>query len=161
MDIHAHKDPAEAGTLRFFYRDRRPTRFGRIVNNATAWLAAHGLTPPILLTLQVVGRKSGALRSTVLVPAEVDGKRYLVSILGEGSEWVRNLRASGGRAFIKRGASRPVRLVEIPPEERAPILKEYCRVATSGRLHFPVPFDAPASAFAPIAAEYPVFRVDE
>jgi hypothetical protein len=51
-------------------------------------------------------------------------------------------------------------LTEIPPEERAPILKAYCEVATSGRHHFPVPATAPLAEFESIAADYPVFRID-
>ena len=81
-------------------------------------------------------------------------------MLGEGSEWVRNVRAAGGEAFIKRGRSRPVRFIEIPPNERAPILKAWCRVATSGRRHLPVSHDAPVSTFEAVAAHYPVFRID-
>jgi hypothetical protein len=29
-------------------------------------------------------------------------------MLGDGSEWVRNVRAAGGKAFVKRDQSRPV-----------------------------------------------------
>ena len=81
-------------------------------------------------------------------------------MLGERSDWVRNVRAAGGEAFIKRGRSRPVVLTEIAPQERAPILKAWCQVATSGRHHLPNPHDAPVSAFEEIAADYPVFRID-
>jgi hypothetical protein len=113
-----------------------------------------------LLTLQVKSRSSDRLCSTVLVVASHQGRRYLVSMLGDGSEWVQNIRAAGGAAFIKRGRSRPIMLTEIPPEERAPILKAWCQVATSGRQHLPVSHDAPVSAFEAIAADYPVFRID-
>ncbi|MGD0678444.1 MAG: nitroreductase/quinone reductase family protein [Polyangiaceae bacterium] len=160
IQVDPRKDPAEQGHLRHFYRDWRPTRLGRMVNGAWAWLCRMGLTPPILVALQVKGRRSGLLRTTVLVPAECNGGRYLVSMLGQGSDWVRNVRAARGEAFIKRGTSRPVRLTEVPPADRAPILKAYCRVATSGRHHFPVPYDAPVSAFDEIASQYPVFRID-
>ncbi|MGB7220789.1 MAG: hypothetical protein WBD07_18460 [Vicinamibacterales bacterium] len=51
-------------------------------------------------------------------------------------------------------------LTEIPPEKRAPILKAYTQVATSGRHHFPVAHTAPLSEFEGIAADYPVFRID-
>ena len=154
-------DPAErSGYLRFFYRDWRPTRLGKIWNGTFAWVSGLGLTPQILLTLQVKSWSSGRFCSTVLVVASYQGQRYLVSMLGNGSEWVRNVRAAGGQAFIKRGQSRPVMLTEIPPEERAPILKAWCQVATSGRHHLPVPHDAPVSAFEAIAADYPVFRID-
>jgi hypothetical protein len=113
-----------------------------------------------LLTLQVKDRSSGRLRRTVLVVAKHQGQRYVVSMLGDRSEWVRNVRAGGGGAFIKRGRSRPVMLTEIPPEERAPILKAWCQVATSGRHHLPVRYDAPVSALEAIAGDYPVFRID-
>jgi deazaflavin-dependent oxidoreductase (nitroreductase family) len=130
------------------------------VNGAWAWLSGLGLTPRALLTLQVKGRRSGRLRNSVLVVARHDGQRYLVSMLGEGSDWVRNVRATGGEAFVKRGRSRPVKLTEVPVSERGPILKTYCDVATSGRHHFPVPPGAPLSAFSAIAERYPVFRID-
>jgi hypothetical protein len=63
-------------------------------------------------------------------------------------------------AFIERGRARPVKLTEIPPQERAPILKAWSQVATSGRRHLPVAYDAPVTAFEAIAADYPVFRID-
>lgn len=155
------EDPAERnGCLRLFYRDWRPTGFGKIVSHALAWLSGLGLTPPLLAKLQVRGRSSGRLRTTVLVAATHQGRRYLVSMLGDGSEWVQNVRAARGEAFIKRGRARPVKLTEIPPSERAPILKAWCQVATSGRRHLPVPYDAPIAVFETIAKDYPVFRID-
>ena len=154
-------DPAERrGYLRYFYRDWRPTRLGRIVSGTYAWLSGLGLTPKILLTLQVKDRETGRLGSTVLAVANYEGQRYLVSMLGDHSEWVHNVRAAAGEAIIKRGRSRAVKLTEIPAEKRAPILKAWCQVATSGRQHLPVPHDAPVSAFEAIAADYPVFRID-
>lgn len=157
----APRDPAErSGYLRLFYRDWRPTRLGRLVNAALAWLSGLRLTPQILITLQVKGRRSGRLRSKVLVVACHDGQRYLVSMLGESSDWVRNVRAAGGDALVKRGRSRPVKLTEVPVSERGPILKAYCHVATSGRHHLPVPHTASVSEFDVIAERYPVFRID-
>jgi len=155
-----YHDPAELGHLRLFYRDWHPTRLGKLVTKTLAWVSGLGLTPPVLLTLQVRGRNSGLLRNIVLVAARHDGQRYLVSMLGDGSEWVRNVRAAGGKAFVKRGQSRPVQLTEIPAGERGSILKAYCQVATSGREHFPVSHDAPLSEFDAVAERYPVFRID-
>jgi hypothetical protein len=116
--------------------------------------------PSLLLTLQVKDRRNGRLRSTVLVPAQCKGEHYLVSMLGDGSQWVRNVRAAGGEAFVKRGRLRPIKLAEIPPEDRAAILRAWCQIATSGRKHLPVPHDAQISSFEAIAADYPVFRID-
>ena len=155
-----YRDPAERSYLRLFYRDWRPTRLGKLVTAALAWVSGLGLTPRILLTLQVRGRRSGRLHDTVLVVAKHDGQRYLVSMLGDGSEWVRNVRAAGGMAFVKRGRSRPVRLTEVPVRERGPILKAYCQVATSGRQHFPLSHNAPLAEFDALAERYPVFRIN-
>ena len=155
-------DPAERrGVLRFFYRNWRPTRFGRIWSRGFAWIAGLGLTPPILVSLLVRSRHDGHLCPAILVAANYQGQRYLVSMLGEASEWVQNVRAAGGAAFVKRGRTRPVRLTEIPPAERAPILKAWSLVATSGRKHLPIPPDAPTASFEAIAPDYPAFRIDE
>jgi len=153
-------DPAERGWLRYFYRNWRPTRVGRVWSRIFAWVSGLGLTPKILTTLQVRNRHNGRLNSTVLVAANHEGQRYLVSMLGNGSEWVQNVRASNGEALMKRGQTRRVKLTEIPTEQRAPILKAWCQVATSGRKHLPVAPDAPMTAFEAIAADYPVFRID-
>ena len=154
------EDPAErAGYLRYFYRGWRPTRVGRVWSRMYAWVSGLGLLPRILLTLQTKDR-SGRICATILVVATYQGQRYLVSMLGEGSEWVKNVRAAGGIAAIKRGRSQPVQLTEIPRDERASILKAWSQVATSGRHHLPVSHDAPISAFEAIAGDYPVFRID-
>ena len=155
-----YPDPAENTYLRYFYRNRRPTRFGQIWAQAWAWMSAHGLLPPILITLEVKDRHDGRLRSTVLAVGTYQGKRYLVSMLGVQSEWVQNIRASGGQAFLRRGRAYPVTLIEVPVDERAPILKAWSQTATSGRRHLPVPHDAPVSAFDTIALDFPVFRIE-
>jgi hypothetical protein len=49
----------------------------------------------MLATLQVKDRSNAQLRSVVLVAADYEGHRYLVSMLGDGSEWVQNLRWDG------------------------------------------------------------------
>lgn len=156
----APEDPAERGWLRLYYRNRRPTWFGRRSNQVWAWVTALGLMPPILTTLQVRDRRDGALRSTVLVPIVYEGRSYLVSMLGASSDWVQNIAAAGGQAILKRGRAQRVMLHEVPPEDRAPILRAWCQIATSGRKHLPLPYDAPEHAFARIAADYPVFRVE-
>ena len=111
--------------------------------------------------MQVKDRTTGLLHDTILVGASYHGQRYLVSMLGNGSEWVQNVRAAGGAACIKRGRSHPVRLTELPAEARTPILKAWCQVATSGRQPLPVSPQAPVAEFEAIAADYPVFRIDE
>ncbi len=157
---HPERDPAERGILRFFYHGWRPTRLGRIANRVMAWWSATGLPPSIQQTIEVRGRTSGKLRSSPIAIATLDGFRYLVSMLGPQSEWVRNVVAADGEAVLRHGRRERVRLISVPPEERAPVLREYVRIARSGRRHFPLKPGAPLSEFAAIADRYPVFRID-
>jgi hypothetical protein len=113
-----------------------------------------------MAVLEIRGRASGQQRSTPVVIASVEGTRYLVSMLGPGSNWVKNVEVTHGHAILRQGRRQSVRLVGVPPAERAPILREYVRVATSGRHHFPVAVGAPLSEFQAIAERYPVYRID-
>ena len=114
-----------------------------------------------MVSLETVGAKTGRRSSLPLVLADVGGARYAVSMFGERSPWVRNVRAADGRAVIRHGAPRDVRLVEVPAAERAPIIKAYLARAAGGRPHIPADKDAPLAAFEAIAADFPVFRVDD
>jgi deazaflavin-dependent oxidoreductase (nitroreductase family) len=162
MGNSKHSDPAERSPLlRLFYRDWRPTRIGRWVNRLASLWSVLGLSSREMSVLEVRGRASGQRRSTPVVIATVEGKRYLVSMLGSGSDWVKNVEAAHGDAVLRQGRRcRPVHLVGVPPADRAPILSEYVRVATSGRNHLPVAVDAPLSEFEMIAERYPVYRID-
>jgi deazaflavin-dependent oxidoreductase (nitroreductase family) len=160
MSRVTHVDPAEQSPLwRLLYRDWRPTRIGRWANRVAGWSSALGLSSKAAM-LEVRGRRSGQARSTPVVIATVGGHRYLVSMLGPGSDWVRNVEAADGHAILRQGGRHAVRLVGVPPAERAPILREYVRVATSGRRHLPVAVDAPLSEFQAIVERYPVYRID-
>lgn len=155
-------DPAERNALmRLFYRGWRPTRLGRAVNQFQGWLSGIGLPPSFMAVLEVRGRTSGQRRSTPVVIATLDGTSYLVSMLGPQSDWVKNVDAARGEAVLRHGRRRSVRLVAIPAQERAPILREYVRIATSGRQHFPVGVGAALTEFEAISDRYPVYRVDE
>jgi hypothetical protein len=100
------------------------------------------------------------MRANPVVIATVEGKRYLVSMLGPESDWVTNVEAAHGDAVIQQGRRRRVHLVAVPPGERAPILREYVRIASSGRRHFPLAVGAPLTDFEAIAGRYPVYRID-
>jgi hypothetical protein len=109
--------------------------------------------------LEVPGRRTGRTISFPLVMTEYEGERYLVSMLGEEANWVRNIRAAGGRAVLRHGRREEVHLEEIDPDARPPILRRYLSYAPGARPHIPVDRRAPVGAFAAIAAQYPVFRV--
>ena len=134
--------------------------------NATArryvwfWARAFrlGLLPRRWVTLEVRGRRSGTLTRFPLGMADVGGHWYVVSMLGE-CNWVRNVRAAQGRATLRRLRARPVRLLEVPVDERAPLIRRYVECVPGGRPHIPVDRHEPVEAFEAIAASYPVFRV--
>jgi deazaflavin-dependent oxidoreductase (nitroreductase family) len=118
-----------------------------------------GVASNYLVTLEVTGRKSGRIFSLPLVMAIVDGRRYLVSMLGNNVQWVHNVRAAGGKAVLRHGRREEIRLEELPADQRAPILKAYLQRAPGARPHVPVNKDAALSEFEKIAAAIPVFRV--
>ena len=161
MDNSIHSDPAErCALMRLFYRDWRPTRLGLWVNRFSGWWSGLGLPPRIQAVLEVHGRTSGHTRSNPVVITSLESKRYLVSMLGPESDWVKNVEAAHGNAVLRQGRRRRVHLVAVPLEQRAPVLREYVRIATSGRQHFPLTVDAPLYEFEAIAARYPVYRID-
>jgi hypothetical protein len=131
----------------------------RAADRLTAALAARGRGPDYLVTLEVRGRRSGRTVGLPLVIAEVGGERYLVSMLGEGVNWVRNGRAVGGEAVLRHGRREEVRLEEVAPERRASVLKAYLERAPNARTHVPVDKDAPLEEFERVAPRLPVFRV--
>lgn len=144
---------------RWLYQGQRPNWIARALNSFWGFVHASGIAPNWLVTLEVVGRKSGKTIAFPLVMVVVDGQRYLVSMLGEEARWIQNVRAAGGHAVIRCGGREAVRLEEIPVEQRAPIIKAYLGRAPGARPHIPVDKDAPLADFETIAADFPVFRV--
>jgi deazaflavin-dependent oxidoreductase (nitroreductase family) len=149
-----------ADYLRWLYKGGRPNTFARVQNRLSALAFAAGLLPGRAGALEVRGRCSGRTVTFPVALADYDGERYLVSMLGRDTNWVRNLRAVGGLAVLKHGRREPVRLVEVDAGDRAPILRRYLAVAPGARPHVPVDRDAPLEAFEEIAADYPVYRVE-
>ncbi len=104
----SHTDPAEQGYLRFFYRDWRPTRFGRFWSRAFAWVAGLGLAPRILLTLQVKDRSTDCFHEIILLVARYQGQ----CCLARCSEMV----LSGCRTYerlVERHISSAVGLIQL------------------------------------------------
>jgi len=144
---------------RWLYRGQRPNWIATILNWASAVVASSGIAPNYLVTLEVIGRKSGRPLSLPVVIAVVDGERYLVSMLGENVNWVQNVRAAGGKAVLRSGGREEIQLEEVPADQRAPILKAYLQRAPGARPHVPVNKDASIQEFQKIAAAFPVFRL--
>src|SRR5690242_14267896 len=74
---------------RWMYAGGRLGRLARAVNRLCAVQYAAGvLSPRRAATLEVLGRRSGKAISFPVVVAELHGRRYLVSMLGEQANWV-------------------------------------------------------------------------
>lgn len=145
---------------RWMYRGQHPHGLARMLNRIWATVGSSGSSARYgLVTLEVTGRSSGRTISLPVVVVVVEGQRYLVSMLGDNVQWVKNVRAADGRAVLRSGRREPVRLEEVPAGQRAPILKRYLQRAPGARAHMPVDKDAPLSAFEQVAGAYPVFRV--
>ena len=141
---------------------RRLSRLGPVMTTL-------GLSPRDVITLEVPGRRSGVIRRTSMVRAACDGGHYLVALAGE-SEWVRNVRAAGGQVVIGRRQRHAARLVELPPQQRAPVIRAYLRrwgrragskaMASEARNYFGVSADASPEEIQGVAEHYPVFRIE-
>lgn len=150
-----------ANIKRWMYHNNRPNWIARILNKFWQWVHSSGILPNYLATLEVVGRKSGRIIPLPVVLTILDGQRYLVSMLGDEAQWVLNVRASNGKAYIRSGRRKEVTLEEVPVDKRAPILKAYLKRAPGARPHIPVNKDAPLAEFEAIASKIPAFRIVE
>jgi hypothetical protein len=99
-------------------------------------------------------------------PARLGGEQYLVSLDGE-RQWVRNIRASNGEATIIRGRRIPVRLIEVPVEERAQILVAYVSERSftrsprrGARIYFGLEAPVTVEQLEPMAEKFPIFRIE-
>jgi hypothetical protein len=143
---------------RWQYRGGRPGWSARVGNRLGAFSFAAGIGPNQAATLEVRGHKSGRTISFPVVVADYQGERYLVAMLGQKTNWVRNLRADG-HAVLRRGRAENVSLVEDLSDKRAAILRRYLELAAGARPFFPIDRDAPLEDFERIVDLYPVFRV--
>lgn len=148
------------GIYQWLYRDGRPNWMARLMNNAWAFLHARGIAPGYLVTLEVPGHKTGASIKLPLVMVQSANDRFLVSMLGQRANWVRNVTAAQGYATLWHGRREAVRLVPVPIQQCAPIIKLFVQKAPGARAHIPVAPNAPLTDFEQITGQYPVFRVE-
>jgi hypothetical protein len=80
-------------------------------------------------------------------------------MLGENTNWVRNVRAADGRAVLRHGRREPVRLQEVEPALRAPIVRRYLACAPGARPHIPIDREATLEEFERLVPDIPVFRI--
>jgi deazaflavin-dependent oxidoreductase (nitroreductase family) len=130
----------------------------RLANTVVRGLLRLGVKMDSTYMLSVVGRKSGKLHATPVNLVEDGDQRWLVGPYGEVN-WVWNARASRAVMLTRGWRSETVRLVELGPEESAPVLKRYLEQNAITRPYFDAAPDAPVEAFRAEAARHPVFRI--
>lgn len=128
-----------------------------------------GPAPSFAVTLEVKGRKSGNPRRTPGVQVNHKGNGYVVALAGE-SDWVKNVRAAGGEAVIRRRGARRVRLAEFPDEGRGEIIDaDISRAGRKGtkagsneaRFYFGLSENPTPDELAAAAPYYPVFCIED
>jgi deazaflavin-dependent oxidoreductase (nitroreductase family) len=131
-----------------------------IFNRTVAALTRIGVSVAGSRVLEVPGRKTGEARRTPVNLMTFEGQRYLVAPRGH-TQWVRNMRVSGGgKLFVGRRAEE-FSAVELPDEEKPPLLRAYLKKWKweVGQFFGGVGPDAPEEELRRIAPDHPVFRI--
>lgn len=133
----------------------------KYANRVVMALNRRGLAVGTQHVLSIPGRKSGKLRSTPVSLLTVDGRRYICTV-GD-TDWVQNARSAGWGLLTRGRKQERIALVELPVEERGPILREFPRQIPHGVQFFEMTLGLPSDpeAFAAAAPRCPVFRIEE
>src|ERR1700682_737813 len=127
-----------SGRARRSSRSRRPIVKALTYYRKPDWFNNHIFNPSIALmtragisvwgsrVLRVRGRKSGEWHSHPVNLLAYDGEQYLVSPRGL-TQWVRNIRVSGGGQLVLGSKVQRFAAVEIPNSEKAPIIRNYLK----------------------------------
>ncbi|GGV22588.1 nitroreductase family deazaflavin-dependent oxidoreductase [Streptomyces griseoflavus] len=131
-------------------------RFNRVVG----WLARHGVSLAGSAEMSVRGRKSGRMQRVPVNPHAHGGSQYLVSARGH-SQWVRNMRVAGGGELRVGRRVRAFTAVELPDEEKLPVLRTYLeKWGWEVNQYFQgVTARSSDEEIAAAAADHPVFRI--
>jgi len=106
--------------------------------------------------LTVRGRKSGQPRTVPIVTLEYNGKRYVGSVYGI-VDWVRNLRAAGEAVLTRGRHAETVRVIELPPDEAALILREDVKNGNPFAHYYGVTANSSLEEFERTVLTHPVF----
>jgi deazaflavin-dependent oxidoreductase (nitroreductase family) len=111
--------------------------------------------------LEVRGRKSGEWRSTPVNLMPFGGSQYLVAPRGH-TQWVRNLRASGGGRLRVGRRAEEFTAEEVPDSDKAPLLRAYLErwKWESGAFFEGVGPDSTDEELLRIAPDHPAFRIE-
>jgi deazaflavin-dependent oxidoreductase (nitroreductase family) len=139
----------------------KPDWFSKNIFNPTVALMTRvGLSVWGSRILRVRGRKSGEWRSNPVNLLTFEGKQYLVSPRGQ-TQWVRNIRLTGGGELVLGTKVQAFAAVEIPDAEKAPIVRAYLKRFSFevGMFFKGVKADSPDEDLSRIAPDHPVFRL--
>jgi deazaflavin-dependent oxidoreductase (nitroreductase family) len=141
-------------------RGRLP-RWLKLANPVIVALPRRGVVMGTMRLLSVPGRKSGKPHTTPVSPLATDGERYIVAGFEE-ADWVKNARSAGWGILARGRKQERVNLVELPPGERAPVLREFPRKVPHGVQFFRQLYgiDGTPDEFGTLASRCPVFRVE-
>ena len=118
-----------------------------------------GFSPAGAWTLAVKGRSSGEVRTAPVNPLEVGGVRYLVAPRGE-TQWVRNIRVSGGGELRLGKKRQAISVKEIEDAEKPDLIAAYLeRWGNVTRSHFGTTKEPSAAELERLAGRTPVFRI--
>lgn len=138
----------------------KPTAVDGVFNAAVALFTRLGIPLAGSRVLAVRGRSSGEWRTTPVNPLRVAGHRYLVAPRGV-TQWVRNLRASGGGELRHGRRVEVFTAAEVPDDEKTPILRAYLKAWAweVGRFFEGVDAASSDEKLREIAPGFPVFRI--
>ena len=131
-----------------------------VFNRIVALLTRLGVSIYGSRVLAVRGRTSGEWRTTPVNLLVHDRERYLVAPRGV-TQWVRNIRASGAGELRVGRRTEPIRVAEVPDDEKPAVLRAYLRrwKFEIGAFFQGVGPDASEQELRRIAPDYPVFRI--
>jgi deazaflavin-dependent oxidoreductase (nitroreductase family) len=130
-----------------------------VLNRLVAGLTRLGVSVMGSRVLETRGRTSGLPRRTPVNLLALDGRRYLVAPRGE-AQWVRNVRADGGRLALLVGRRREELVgAEVPVDQREAVLRAYLKrwKAEVGIFFDGVDATSSPAELARIAPRHPVF----
>ena len=143
---------------------RKPGWFTKhVFNNAVAGLTRLGISVLGSRVLEVRGRTTGEPRRTPVNLLTIAESQYLVSPRGEG-QWVRNVRAAGGRLDLLLGRRRTHYVAtELVDDEKVPVIRAYLKrwKAEVGVFFDGVGPDSSDGEIVAIAPKHPVFVLAE
>ena len=133
-----------------------------VFNRAVAVLTRAGISVMGSRVLEVPGRKTGEPRRTPVNLLEFEGARYLVAPRGH-TQWVRNLRASGGGRLWLGRRSEPFTATELPDDAKTPLLRAYLKrwKWEVGMFFGGVGPDSSEAELRGIAPAHPVFKLSD